>query len=391
MATTRKFAYNTGSQITGATQYGSLAIGVTLSSFSDNPGGVKWWGGPDEDLGYVIAHTVPSGNQPNPNGLSCSVGFWRTNGLNDQNFLTLVRQTTGQSFLTASIAATWLKTNGYWTSWVESNNIDLDAQAFFTATGITDTTQKTAVNTLVTSLKSYNIWTKMKAIYPFVGGTATTHKFNLKDPRDLDVAFRLQFNGGMTHSSTGVLPNGTNGYANTFFVTAAQITNGDSFHYSFYSRTNLDTYGADIGAEVTTGAIPDDYGTSAIHVFYVRYPNTNSSYARCGVGSDVGFGDTDTLGFYLANRNSIGKLAFLKNGLSPTLGPISNNPLISFAPMLLMAKSDYYPDVDPNSWSPYPGKRQLAFSTIGTGLTDTDSSNLYTSIQAFQTTLGRQV
>jgi hypothetical protein len=41
MATTRKFAYNTGSIITGATQYGSLAIGVTLSSFSDNPGGVK--------------------------------------------------------------------------------------------------------------------------------------------------------------------------------------------------------------------------------------------------------------------------------------------------------------------------------------------------------------
>jgi len=118
MATTRKFAYNTGSQITGATQYGSLAIGVTLSSFSDNPGGVKWWGGPDEDLGYVIAHTVPSGNQPNPNGLSCSVGFWRTNGLNDQNFLTLVRQTTGQSFATASNAATWLNTNGYWTSWI---------------------------------------------------------------------------------------------------------------------------------------------------------------------------------------------------------------------------------------------------------------------------------
>lgn len=131
MATTRKFAYNTGSQITGATQYGSLAIGVTLSSFSDNPGGVKWWGGPDEDLGYVIAHTVPSGNQPNPNGLSCSVGFWRTNGLNDQNFLTLVRQTTGQSFATASNAATWLNTNGYWTSFggIVTNGLTLRLDA----------------------------------------------------------------------------------------------------------------------------------------------------------------------------------------------------------------------------------------------------------------------
>ena len=53
----------------------------------------------------------------------------------------------------------------------------------------------------------------MKALYPFVGGTATSHKFNLKDPRDLDAAFRLQFNGGWTHNSNGVTPNGTNGYA----------------------------------------------------------------------------------------------------------------------------------------------------------------------------------
>lgn len=118
MATSRKFAYNTGSVITGATQYGNLAIGVTLSSYADNPGGVKWWGGPDEDLGYVIAHTVPSGNQPNPKGLSCSVGFWRTTALTDQSFLALVRQTVGQTFATASAAATWLNSNGYWTSWV---------------------------------------------------------------------------------------------------------------------------------------------------------------------------------------------------------------------------------------------------------------------------------
>jgi len=118
MATSRKFAYNTGSVITGTTQYGNLAIGVTLSSYADNPGGVKWWNGPDEDLGYVIAHTVPSGNQPNPKGLSCSIGFWRTTALTDQSFLTLVSQTVGQTFATASTAATWLNSNGYWTSWV---------------------------------------------------------------------------------------------------------------------------------------------------------------------------------------------------------------------------------------------------------------------------------
>ena len=131
MSTSRKFAYNTGSIIFGSSKYGNLAIGVTLSSYGDNPGGVKWWNGPDEDLGYVISHTVPSGNQPNPNGISCSVGFWRTTDLTEQSFLILVKQTVSQTFETASTAADWLNSNGYWTSWTNILSLvnDLDNRA----------------------------------------------------------------------------------------------------------------------------------------------------------------------------------------------------------------------------------------------------------------------
>ncbi len=35
--------------------------------------------------------------------------------------------------------------------------------------------------------------------------------------------------------------------------------------------------------------------------------------------------------------------------------------------------------------------RECAFASIGDGLTNTDTSNLYTAVQAFQTTLGRNV
>ena len=56
---------------------------------------------------------------------------------------------------------------------------DTDAQAFITAASISDSTQQTAINTLVTDLKTYNIWSKMKALYPMVGGSASTHKWNL--------------------------------------------------------------------------------------------------------------------------------------------------------------------------------------------------------------------
>jgi hypothetical protein len=105
---------------------------------------------------------------------------------------------------------------------------DPDAQAFITAAAITDVTQQGAINTLVLALKGYSIWTKFKAIYPIVGGTASQHKYNLKDPRDLDAAFRLVFNGGWTHSSTGAQPNGVNGYADTKFTpSAVQLLNSN--------------------------------------------------------------------------------------------------------------------------------------------------------------------
>jgi hypothetical protein len=60
MSTTRPFAYNPGSPISGTIQVGDLAVGFPTSGFT----GIDWWNGPDEDLGYVIAQSVSAGNQP---------------------------------------------------------------------------------------------------------------------------------------------------------------------------------------------------------------------------------------------------------------------------------------------------------------------------------------
>jgi hypothetical protein len=123
MATSRPFAYNTGSTITGTEQVGSIAIGYPTSGFTST--GLRWWNGPDEDLGYVIAHTVPSGTQPNPVGVPAYIGFWRTPSKTDNNFISLsqyVSSFTGtpQTFASASAAKTWLNSAGYWTSWTLS-------------------------------------------------------------------------------------------------------------------------------------------------------------------------------------------------------------------------------------------------------------------------------
>jgi hypothetical protein len=105
--------------------------------------------------------------------------------------------------------------------------VDPDAQAFITAAAITNPTQQAAINTLVVSLKGYNVWSKMKALYPFVtdktveADIKSQMKFNLKDPRDLNVAFRLLWNGGGSWTANGYQPNGINGFADTNFIPSA--------------------------------------------------------------------------------------------------------------------------------------------------------------------------
>lgn len=119
MATARPFAYNTGAPITGTEQVGSLAVGYPTAGFV----GLPWWNGPDEDLGYVIARSVPGNNQPVPVGTGAtgaSVGFFRSSALTEPSFISIANYVAGPSgggpFASGSAAKTWLNANGYWTS-----------------------------------------------------------------------------------------------------------------------------------------------------------------------------------------------------------------------------------------------------------------------------------
>ena len=67
MATNRPFAYNpTHISIDGTYNIGDLAVGITKQDYNTKPGGLTWWGSPDEEQGYVIAVPVPDNTQPTP-------------------------------------------------------------------------------------------------------------------------------------------------------------------------------------------------------------------------------------------------------------------------------------------------------------------------------------
>jgi hypothetical protein len=258
---------------------------------------------------------------------------------------------------------------------------DPDAQAFITAAGLTDNTQKIAINTLVLSLKANNIWQKFKAIYPFVGGTATTHKFNLINPADTNAAFRLVFVGGWTHSSTGALPNATNAYANTFLSPSTSLTNNNT-HISYYSRTN--TSGPSrglIGAAVGGSFIPlfTIYGRSStgnlVQTDSYDY-NTNR----------INYTESTGQAFYTNNRilNNVFKL--FRNGLI-----VGTNTVLNSQNVTSINVPIYIGSINLNGTANNFGNFQCAFASIGDGLTDAEAANFYTAVQAYQTTLGRQV
>jgi len=261
-----------------------------------------------------------------------------------------------------------------WRAYVASGGgIDTDAQAFITAAGITNLTQASAINTLVTDLKGYGIWTKMKALYPMVGGSATSHKFNLKDPRDVDAAYRLVFNGGWTHTSTGALPNGTTGYADTKLI-PNNILQLNSSHFSYYSRTNV--------LESSVEMMAYTSGQSMIDL-YVKFTNGNM-LSRIYNTTTSTTSVPSSLGLFLMNRPDANTIKQHRNSdiiSSSTSTPAGTKPNINL----------YIGSGNNNGTTFGFSSKESAFASIGDGLSDTEAANFYTAVQKYQTTLGRQV
>lgn len=249
------------------------------------------------------------------------------------------------------------------------DGIDPSARSFLQATGITDATITSAINTLVLDLKNNGIWDKMVAIYPIVGGTATTHKFNLKNPLDTDGSYRLLFSSGWTHSSNGMTPNGA-AYANTFMIPADIVTSNDA-SLSVYTKTNSDEIVFEMG--ISGG------GSET----YINWRAGNNRFAAVNSGGGVYNTTTDTKGLLMNNRtNSTEVEIYYRQSLFQTISLASGVPS-SFYPIYIGARNL-------NDSANLYSTKQIAFAHYGFGLTQTQAINYANSVQSFQTTLGRQ-
>lgn len=240
-----------------------------------------------------------------------------------------------------------------------------------------------AVNNLVQSLVANGIWTKMKAVYPIIGGTAGTHKFNLKDPRDVDAAFRLNFIGGWTHNSNGMTGNGTTGYADTFLTPSTTLTL-NSTHLSYYtSTTTVSNLQRDIGVYTSGGSAGQPslgIGTNT---------NVGLSDMYTAFAGRISTAMIDGSGMLCGTRTSQTSLKLFRNA-----GQIGSTNTTSTSGQSLAAQKLFIGAYNQSPSSPAAlgfSNKNYRFLSIGDGLTDAEVYQLYRAVQIYQTKLGRQV
>lgn len=243
---------------------------------------------------------------------------------------------------------------------------DSAAQAFFTAASITDATQKNAINRLVLDLKSYGVWDLMSAIYPFVGGSASSHSVNLKNPGTFDITWA----GGVTHDSNGVTGNGTNAFGTTGYTPSTHGTL-NSEHISFYCRTNSTASSYEMGCVATSRTTLDCRDTD------------NNCFFSSQAGGDTSQSVSRSDSLFIVNRTASNAINLWRAGVKQAQLTTASTSRPA-APIAVLARGA---SGSPSGYSAKNG----AFASIGLSLTDTQAENLYTAVQAFQTTLGRQV
>lgn len=240
---------------------------------------------------------------------------------------------------------------------------DIDAQDFFTrvtnAGGSLSSLEIGAVNQLVLDMKAAGIWTLQKAIYPMVGASAAACAQNLKSS-----SFTGVFSGGVVIDSSGITPNGSNGFMNTNFVPSSNWST-TSFSYGGYSPSTTNKDGAYNGANVTPNYFMHSFRSFGSSEFWTS--DGNNIIVSGGV-----------TGFIRCNLLGTSKKTFVNNTIGGSATATTVLPTINM----------YIGGVNGLS---FRDNKTISFYYYSDGLTDTQSADFYTAVQAFQTTLGRQV
>jgi hypothetical protein len=250
-----------------------------------------------------------------------------------------------------------------------------------TSGGTVDATASGATITLFNSLFSNNLWTKLYAFYPVLGGVAASHSINAKSSVGL---YNLVFNGGWTHTSSGMQGNGTNNYATTSLVPNSVFGTSTS-HLSIY--VNLQgTVGNRIYDMGSNSSDPNL--TAQLNITAKRTSGTGNNTLFDSGDFDGGNGRVSTTSQASASGMTVGSVrsatdrTLYRNG-SNIATQTANEPIVYSNFGLFIGNQNTAGN------ALYFSSNRYAFATIGSGLTNTEIVNLSNIINTYETSLGR--
>jgi len=253
--------------------------------------------------------------------------------------------------------------------WKHATGSGDEAALFITNTGITDSTIVAEIDSLVDRAKRHGWWTLCPAIYPFVGGTATTHKYNLKDARDLDAAYRLVFNGTWTHGVDGITGDGSTSYADTKLVPASVLSSGNT-HVSIWCVSSGDGVMSDFGSG-NGGSRWATHLRLGGTLFADQY---NTSDNRQTASS------SDAAGYYIQTRPGNTEQRMYKNGTE--IGTVVTDASAGFSSITY---SMYIGAINEAGTAENFSDRNYSFFTIGSGISAGIAALMSADVAAFQT------
>jgi hypothetical protein len=238
--------------------------------------------------------------------------------------------------------------------------IDPDTQRFLDATGLPGY-YAPALDGLVRGLKNKGLWVKMNAVYPFIGGTADFHKWNLMDPRDTDDAFRLTYTVG-----TGSHSDDLGWYADTHLIPAG-LLDPASAHLSLFSLSALAN-----GNRCDFGAYNWDGTTNRFHLivhymsgeFYYSLGHTGMNNTPAGDGS----------GLFTSSRMSMSDETAYLNGVA-IASNMTAGGVLPPVPLYIGCLNGFA-----NEYSDLP----FGFVSIGSGLDAQNVADLNTVVQQYR-------
>jgi len=279
-----------------------------------------------------------------------------------------------------------------WYRHIASGGIDDDAKAYLSAIkpfysptwfddiAKTESQWNKIASDLFESQKDFHVYDKNKAFYPLAGGTPESIRYNARDPRNLNEAFRLTAVGSPTVTSFGVEGNGSSQFYQTHLIPLNEFSLNDASGFCYINKSGNRGYDfASWGGAFYGGGF-----TSSVYINTI----SQNAFARVhSVDGDFVAGNQLFTGFSGINRINSTQSQLNLGGTINTFNRNSVNR--SRVQIYLMAFNDGGGGAFDNPVG--HSNRGYGFFNFGEGLDTTEQGNLKTIIETFQLAIRRAV